>query len=84
MYFIAAGAQAVTPSDTNDLPNSAAMALYVGVTGNVTVCCQRTAPGVASQQNVTFTAVPAGTVLPLTCFRVLATGTTATGIVALF
>lgn len=32
---------------------------------------------------VTFENVPSGTVLPVSCKRVLATGTTATGIVAL-
>jgi hypothetical protein len=70
---------AVTPSDATAI--SAALGetkgLYVGGAGNV-VCidCTNTA--------VTFTAVPAGTVLPVRTRRVNATNTTATAIVALF
>lgn len=67
-------ARAVTPSDS---VNINARALYVGVTGNVAVL---TSGGDA----VTFTAVPAGGIIPVNCQRVLSTGTTATSIVALY
>jgi hypothetical protein len=67
---------AVTPSDTTDfaiLPR----AIYVGVTGTI-------AATLAGGQSVTFQAVPAGSLLPIRMARILATGTTASGIVALW
>jgi hypothetical protein len=67
-------AVAVTPSDAADLAYTTRM-LYIGGAGNLTV---KMADGV----NCTFTAVPAGSTLPLRVTRVLATGTTATSIVA--
>lgn len=73
----ARNAVTVTPSDTADL-TSVSKALYVGVSGDVTV---NTLGGATA---VTFKAVPAGMILPVRCTRVLATGTTATSIVALF
>lgn len=66
---------AVTPSDSVDF-TVAARALYVGVTGNVVVI---TKGGTA----ITFTAVPAGMILPIRCTRVNSTNTTATNIVGL-
>lgn len=71
----ASDAAAVTPSDSVFF-TSMARALYVGGVGNVTLV---TALGAT----VTFTAVPAGTTIPLRCARVNATGTTATNMVAL-
>lgn len=71
----ASDAFAVTPSDSVNFTNGA-RSLYVGVTGNVAVV---TPAGTV----VTFTAVPAGTVLPVEASRVNATGTTATSIVGL-
>lgn len=76
---------AVTPSDTvaigettaGDGNAKAPKALYVGGAGNL----------VAVQPDgrvVTFTGVPAGSVLPITVTRVNATSTTATAIVALY
>ena len=67
--------EAVTPSDSTDL-TTLARAIYVGGAGNV-VAVQH--DGTA----VTFTAVPAGTVLPIAVRRINATNTTATAIVAL-
>lgn len=64
---------AVTPSDTASQPG---LLLYVGGTGNVTL---QTTNGV----NVTFEAVPVGYYIPATFGRVMATGTTATNLVAL-
>lgn len=71
----ASDAFAVTPSDSVNF-TTAARSLYVGVTGNVTVV---TPAGTV----VLFTAVPAGTVLPIEAQRVNATGTAASGIVGL-
>lgn len=69
------GAVAVTPSDTVNLANPSV--IYVGVTGNVKVT---TAQG----DEVTFTAVPAGAVIPVQVLRVWSTGTTATTMVAIY
>lgn len=68
--------RAVTPSDTRNIPNGPARALYVGGAGNV---CALNEEGVA----VVFVGVPAGTILPITTKRVKSTSTTATNIVAL-
>lgn len=68
-------ASAVTPHDTNTLPYFT-RALYVGGAGNITVKMN----GV----NILFTAVPAGMILPIRTDMVLATGTSATAIVALY
>jgi hypothetical protein len=66
----------VTPSDTYSIKGGPARALYVGGAGDVAALNEN---GVA----VTFTAVPAGAVLPIVTSRVNATNTTATNIVAL-
>lgn len=66
---------AVTPSNTTAFPKMAS-ALYVGGGGDVSV---RTEAGT----NLVFSAVPAGTILPIRCDRVRETGTTATLIVAM-
>ena len=71
-------AAAVTPSDTADLPTYP-KALYVGATGNVRVLTV-----VAEDADaVTFANHPVGW-LPVQVRRVMATGTTATQIVAAF
>ena len=70
------GAIAVTPHDSTKLTKYA-RALYVGGTGNVTCLCR-------DESVVTFTAVPAGTILPIRVQRVNSTGTTATSIVAIY
>ncbi len=72
----AAHAVAVTPSNSVDL-TTAARALYIGVAGDVKVDM------VGGETAVTFTAVPVG-FLPVRVTRVYATGTTATGIVAVY
>lgn len=66
---------AVTPSDTLDLPETT-RAVYVGAGGALVL-------RLLSGQSVTFSGVSAGTILPVRADRVLATGTTATGIVGL-
>lgn len=71
----ATGGFTVTPSDSAKLPKDA-RALYIGVTGNLVV---RTTN---NDDLLTFANVPVG-IFPVQCRWVLATGTTATGIVAL-
>lgn len=74
----AAGAVAVTPNDSQDIGTGPARALFIGSTGNVNVACSR---GGAA---ILFKNLPSGSVLPVTAYRVLATSTTATDIVALY
>lgn len=72
----AANAAAVTSSDATVLVG--VRGLYIGGAGDVAVRF----PG--SSTAVVFTAVPAGSVLPIQAERVMSTSTTATAIVALF
>lgn len=73
-------AWAVTKDDTNDLSKHA-RAIYVGGAGDLAV--QAFDPSTNKLANVTFVGLAAGTLLPVRTKRVLATGTTATSIVAL-
>jgi hypothetical protein len=73
-------ARAVTKSDTTVV---ACRALYVGGAGNVTVLMEGDAASGGSGTAVEFVGVPAGTVLPISCNKVMA-ATTATSIVALY
>lgn len=66
---------AITPDDDTDLA-APTRSIYVGGAGDVAV---RNAAG----DDITFAGVPAGAVLPIVTSRVLETGTTATGLVAL-
>ena len=68
---------AVTPSDTVDI-RKGSRGLYVGVSGDVIVHPQ------GSDTAVTFTGLAAGIIHPIAVDRVLATGTTATNIVAVW
>jgi hypothetical protein len=71
----AADGFAVTSSDT--VPFAiAARSLYVGGAGNVTLITLK-------GTTLLFTAVPARTLLPISCTQVMATGTTATNMVGL-
>jgi hypothetical protein len=70
-------AAAVTPHDSTAVDFAS---LYIGGAGNVTVTTRNMA-GTAA--DVLFTGVPAGTILPISCTKVKATGTTATSIVGL-
>lgn len=72
----AQSAQPITPSDTTVL-DDATRALFVSGAGNLTVLMM-------DGQQVTFTAVLAGTILPVRVTKVFQTGTTATNIVALW
>lgn len=68
-------ADAVTPSDDTVIPCT--RAIYVGGAGNIVVRMH------ATQNNITFTAVPVGTILRIQVDQILATDTTATNLVAL-
>lgn len=70
-------AVAITKSDTVDQPYKA---IWVGGTGNVTVLMINATD---DTQTVTFTAVPAGTLLPIQVRRVMSTSTTATLMIGL-
>ena len=69
-------AAAVTPSDSTPLTKSA-RALYVGTGGNLNLV---TTDG----QTALFKNLPSGSILPVRTSYVLATGTTATDVVALW
>lgn len=73
---------AVTPSDSTPLTFKA---LYIGVTGNVTIAQKSGKPSDPDTPGptVTFQNVPAGFMLPVHGVRVMATGTTASAIVAM-
>jgi len=68
---------AVTTNDAANLPTTPTRALYVGVGGDIVVDSSATT-------SITFKNVPPGTMLPLAVFRVRATGTTASSIVAIY
>jgi hypothetical protein len=77
-YTSASGsAVAVTPNDGTDLVNTS-RAIYVGVSGNIAVILDK------DSSSVIFVGAQAGSVLPIRVKRVLATGTTATSLVALY
>lgn len=66
----------LTKDDSNDLATWS-RALYIGGTGNINVV---TAEGAT----VLFTALPVGTILPISIKRLLSTSTTATLVVAMW
>lgn len=75
-------AAAVTPSNTVDIPSISGgtnngCVLYIGGAGNVKVLT-------VGGDEVTFTNIQDGTFMPVQVLRVFSTGTTATGIVALW
>lgn len=72
--FFATDASTVTPSDSTVLAPTSG--IYVGVAGVLVVT-------MASGNTVTFTGIPAG-FHRISVTKVLATGTTATGIVAMY
>lgn len=69
-------ATAITPSDSTDL-GFTCRAVYVGTAGNLAVRMK------GSATTVTFVNCAAGSILPLRLDRVLATGTTASSLIAL-
>lgn len=73
----ASRAFAITPHDSTLFTN-VTRGIYVGVTGNITALL------VGDTVAVLFTAVPAGTVLPIRAQRVNSTATTASAMVGLY
>lgn len=71
--IVASSAEAVTPSDTTEIR---ALALFIGTGGVLRVVT-------AAGDDVTFTGIPNGFLLPLEVRRVRSTTTNATNIVAL-
>lgn len=71
---------AITPNNSTDLPGGC-KAIYVGGAGNLSVI-QISDTGAATP--VVFTAVPVGTIIPISVRRVRVTGTTATLLIALW
>lgn len=71
-------ASAVTPHDTNPSITGSPTGLYVGGAGNIVL---RLSGGSA---DVTFTAVPVGTVLHVEPTAIRSTSTTATALLALY
>lgn len=69
-------AATVTPSDATVF-SSSTRGVYVGGTGDLAVTME-------GGGAITFVSVLSGSILPIRCTQVLATGTTATAIVALF
>lgn len=66
---------AITTSDTVNF-NFIVRAIYVGVTGNVVIVRPDGTP-------ITFTAVPAGAILPVNAIRVNTTNTTASSMIGM-
>lgn len=73
--MIARIATAVTASDSTTFASNT-IGLYVGGAGNVTLTI--------NGSDILFTAVPVGTILPVSFSKVKSTGTTATAMVALY
>ncbi len=74
--FPAKNLRTITPNDSTELA-FIPKALYVGTGGNLTIMAQEDTVA------VTLTNIPAGSIIPVRVKIVLATGTTASGIVAL-
>jgi len=72
------GADEITPSDTDT--HEPPVTVYVGVTGNVAIV----PAGEPASAAVVFKGLPAGSVVPCRAVKVMATGTTATDLVALY
>lgn len=73
----ASTAAAITPHDTNALVN-VSRGIYVGGAGDITCRLLNDAA------DVTFSAVPVGSILPIRASHIRATGTTATLLIALY
>lgn len=68
--------KAVTPSDSTNIPDGPCTSLYIGTGGDVTLIAS------ADSTSVAYMNVPSGYTLLVQAKKVLATGTTATDIVA--
>lgn len=70
----------VTPNDAEDLPLAMPRGIYIGGSGDVKVTLKVMPDG----QNITFLGLVVGRIYPIEVKRIWASGTTATGIVALY
>lgn len=77
------GAKAVSPSDTVDLPRKPSHALHIGTGGTLTVIMAEDYVAGGTGPTTPFTVV-AGETLYVEVSRVMATGTTASNITALY
>lgn len=75
MFEPAVDAYVVTPSDANPLPQPARFLIIGGTGGNITMQCSRTGASVVIP-------VAANSVLYVNAYKIFATGTVATPIVA--
>lgn len=73
-------ALAIVPSDANDLPETP-KAIYVGTAGDIAMIGDNEAP---SAEAVVWTNIPAGAIVPFRPRRVMATGTTAADMIAIY
>ena len=73
-------AERITPSDTTDLTDIP-KGLYVGMGGDLAMIGLKDAPGATGE---VWKDVPAGAVVPFRPRRILATGTTAANLLALY
>ena len=71
---------AVTPHDTNEIGTYEPKALYVGTGGTIKIVLV----GDPDASVLTFTNVPNGTLLPIRPRIIQSTGTTASGMIALY
>lgn len=77
--MVASGAQkavAITPNDSTNL-TQVTKGIYVGVSGDLKVILRN------DTEAITFTGISSGMIHPIEAKRVLATGTTATGVLGI-
>lgn len=77
-YSAAKNAYAVTPHDTNEIGTYEPKAIYVGTGGTIVMKL------VGDTASTTWTNVPDGALLPVRPSVILATGTTASDIIAIY
>lgn len=68
----------VTPNDSTDLPNGPSYGVYVTGAGNIAINID------SGGTRTAILTLPAGAFVLVPCARILATGTTATGIYAIY
>lgn len=73
----AVDAKPVTPSNSVDLPDGPARAIFVGAAGDLSIVT-------GGGSTVTLVGLSAGQLVPLMAVRVRSTGTTATNIIAFY
>ena len=74
----ATSSYSVTPHDTNEIGPYVPRAIYVGVGGDIAMELE------GDETSIVWVGVPTGALLPVKARIILATGTTATNIIALY